>query len=363
MAFGFFKKKQKDTTDNRYTTLKIREVVPIAKEAVNLIFEKPEEDFNYQPGQFITLIDEVNGEKIRRAYSLCTSPFLDEYPAVTVKRVPNGRMSNHINSTYKAGQEVEVMKPMGMFTTTFDAQATRKAVFFGGGSGITPLMSLMRTILAKEPNSNVTLIYGNRSEEYIIFKDLLNELMSQYSGRFQVIHILEEDPNGLAAIKGRPSPGIISDLISSREHVGGEYYICGPQPMMDVTMEGLKLAGVNESSIRMESFEAGKTSPKEIIDTPTASSGVSEVTILLDGEEYVVPVKRSNAILEIAMDQGLDMPYSCQSGLCTACRGKCTEGDISIDDAEGLSQAELDEGYRLLCIGKPLTEKVRVEIG
>ncbi len=363
MAFGFFKKKQKESPDTRYTTLTIKEVVPIAKEAVNLVFEKPDGAFDYQPGQFITIIDTVNGEKIRRAYSLCSTPFLDEHPAVTVKRVPDGRMSNHINSNYKAGQQVEIMKPMGMFTTTFDPSANRKTVFFGGGSGITPLMSLIRTILAKEPNSHVTLVYGNRSEAYIIFKDLLAEMADQYSDRLQVIHILEDDPTGFAAIKGRPSPGIISDLITEKRLTDSEFYICGPQPMMDVTKEGLVLAGVKEASIRMESFEAGKTSPKELIDTPTSSTGVSEVTILLDGEEYMVPVKMNNAILETAMDQGLDMPYSCQSGLCTACRGKCTEGNISIDEAEGLSQDELDQGYRLLCIGKPLTDKVRVEIG
>jgi len=363
MAFGFFKKKQKEDSDIRYTTLKIKEVIPIAKDAINLVFEKPDEPLDYQPGQFITIIDEVNGQKIRRAYSLCSSPYLDAHPAVTVKRVPDGRMSNHIHTTYKAGQEVEVMKPMGMFTTTIDASAKRKAVFFGGGSGITPLMSLIRSILTQEPNSQATLVYANRSEEYIIFKDLLKDLVGEYSDRFQVIHILEDDPKGFGDVIGRPNEQMICEMMQQRNLIDAECYICGPQPMMDVTMAGLKLAGVKESAIRMESFVAGKTSPKELVDAPSVSTGVSQVTIFLEGEEYVVPVKRNQAILEIALDQGLDMPYSCQSGLCTACRGKCTEGDISTEDAEGLSQSELDEGYRLLCIGKPLTDKVRVEIG
>lgn len=363
MAFGFFKKKQQQETDVRYTTLKIKEVIPIAKDAVNLVFEKPETEFSYLPGQFITLIDEVNGQKIRRAYSLCSSPFLDEYPAVTVKRVADGRMSNHIHSSYKAGRSVEVMKPMGQFVTTFDSNVRRKMVFFGGGSGITPLMSLIRSLLSQEPNSQAMLVYANRSEPYIIFKELIAELATQYGDRFQVIHILEEDPAGFAAFTGRPNEQLISQLMQEKGLTDAECFICGPQPMMDVTMAGLKLAGVKETAIRMESFVAGKTSPKELADAPSGAAGVSQVTILLEGEEYVVPVKMGHAILETALDQGLDMPYSCQSGLCTACRGKCTEGDISTDDAEGLSPSELSEGYRLLCIGKPLTDKVRVEIG
>lgn len=339
----------------------IREVVPIAKDAVNLVFEKPSAPFDYQPGQFITIIDEVNGQKLRRAYSLCSTPFLDEYPAVTVKKVPDGRMSNYINEGYKAGQVIEVMEPMGMFTTQFDESKARKAVFIGGGSGITPLISLIRSILHKEPKSEVVLIYGNRSVEYIIFKDLISKLQADFNGRFKVIHMLEEDTGGFADIKGRPSPGIISDVVETNNLSGAEYYLCGPQPMMDATMEGLKLAGISSDAIRMESFVVGKTSPN--LEEKQDANSASQVTILLDGDEFVIPVKMNQCILETGLAQGLDMPYSCQSGLCTACRGKCLEGEISIDDAEGLSQEELDEGYRLLCVGKPLTPTVKVEIG
>jgi ring-1,2-phenylacetyl-CoA epoxidase subunit PaaE len=361
MAFGLFKKKKKEVNDERYTTLVIKEVVPIAKDAVNLVFEKPASKFEYQPGQFITIIDEVNGQKIRRAYSLCSTPFLDEFPAVTVKRVADGRMSNHINDHFKAEQSVTVMEPMGIFTTTFEASNARKLVFIGGGSGITPLISLLRSVLYKEPNSQVALIYGNRKEEFIIFKNELTELERANQGRFKLIHVLEEDPNGFASIKGRPSPGIINDILTSNDLLGAEYFLCGPQPMMDATVEGLKLAGVSEKSIRMESFEAGKTSPK--LDTDQSGASESQVTVVLDGDEYEVTVKMDQSILEKGLAEGLDMPYSCQSGLCTACRGKCLEGDISTDDAEGLSQDELNEGYRLLCVGKPLTPVVKVEIG
>ena len=170
MAFGLFKKKKK--TDDRYQMMTIKEVVKVATDAVNLVFEKPT-NFQYEPGQFITIIDEVNGKKIRRAYSLCTTPFDDEHPAVTVKRVPGGAMSNHLNDNINTGDQLEVMEPMGMFTTEYNDTKSRKAVFFGGGSGITPLISIIRSMLIKEPLSSAVLVYGNRSEEYIIFKDCL----------------------------------------------------------------------------------------------------------------------------------------------------------------------------------------------
>ena len=164
MAFSLFKKK-KNKKDERYQTLSVKEVVHVAKDAVNLVFDKPA-SFDYEPGQFITIIKEVNGKKIRRAYSLCTTPFEDPNPAVTVKRVEGGAMSNDLNDNVKAGDTVEIMEPMGVFTTSYSDITERNTVFFGGGSGITPLMSILRSVLLKEPNSKATLVYGNRSEEY-----------------------------------------------------------------------------------------------------------------------------------------------------------------------------------------------------
>ncbi len=190
---------------------------------------------------------------------------------------------------------------------------------------------------------------------------MLDELTKKYEGRFQVIHLLEKDENNIAEIEGRPSPGIVSSLVGDKGLTDGEFYVCGPQPMMDVVKQGLELAGVPNDNIRIESFEAGKTSPKEIIAEENGQG--SEVTILLDGEEFVISVPKDQPILETGLDAGLDMPYSCQSGLCTACRGKCLEGEITTDEVEGLSEEELDEGYRLLCIGKPAADKIKVEIG
>lgn len=357
MAFSLFKKK-KSKKDERVQKLTIKEVVKVAKDAVNVVFERPDH-FEYQPGQFITLIDTVEGKKIRRAYSLCTTPVEDENPAVTIKRVENGAMSNHVNDTYQAGHQVEVMEPMGMFTTTYAKENQRKIVLFGGGSGITPLMSILRTVLAEEPNSEVVLVYGNRNESFIIFNDLIGQLENKYKGRFKAIHILEE---GEADYTGRPTADLVKSICEQEGcNEDTEFFICGPQPMMDVVSEGLTASGIKSPQIAIESFEAGKTSPIET--SAQASDEESEVSILLDGEEYSMTVSKNIPILDTALENNLDMPYSCQSGLCTACRGKCLEGKISIEEAEGLSQDELDDGYVLTCVGKPLTDKVRVEMG
>ncbi len=364
MAFGLFKKKKKEDTDDRYHQLKIKEVRQVAKDTVNLIFEKPTKAFNYKPGQFITIIEKVNGKKVRRAYSLCSSPYLDEHPIVTVKRVTGGVMSNHINDEFAVGQLIEVMEPMGLFTTDFDESKTRNAVFFGGGSGITPLYSIMRSMLAKEPNCQVTLIYGNQNEEYIIFKKELEELDQQHEN-FTLLHVLEESEDKSTKHKGKPTHEMVTS-ISSELGVdqNTEFFVCGPEGMMEVVVDGLKKAGMEDHQIKMESFEAGKTSPQEIIDPEAPSTKtVSELTMVLDGESYSLTLDKSRPILEQALENDIDMPYSCQSGLCTACRSLCVEGEISIDDAEGLTQEELDEGYVLTCVGKAISDHVKIEVG
>lgn len=356
MAFGLFKKK-KGSTDDRYQKLTIREVVHIAKDAVNLVFEKPTQ-FEYDPGQFLTIIEEVEGKKIRRAYSLCTTPFEDEHPAVTVKRVPGGAMSNFLNEKVSKGDVLEVMEPMGMFTTVYKESNNRHAVFFGAGSGITPLISIIRSVLLKEANSKVALVYCNRSSEYIIFKELLAVLKDKYAGRFELVQVLEE---GDADHSGRLSNELVAEVCKSLNcNNESEFYICGPQPMMDIASAGLANAGFASESVRMESFDASKTPEQE---EKKESTSESVATIILDGEEFEIKVKKNASVLDAALDNDLDMPYSCQSGLCTACRGKCLEGEISTDEAEGLSQEELEEGFVLTCVGKPISSHVKVEMG
>lgn len=362
MVFGLFGKK-KEKVDDRYFHLNLKDVVIVAKDAVNLVFDRPD-NFEYQAGQFITIIDTVAGKKVRRAYSLCTSPFTDKEIAVTVKRVEGGILSNHINDSFKKGHEVEIMEAMGNFTTTFDSNQKRNIVLFGGGSGITPLYSIIKSVLHEEPTSTLTLVYGNRSSEFVIFHDELIAL-AESEARFTFIQILEDDSKKEAQYTGRPTKEMISSLVNEREMKdANEFFICGPAPMMEVVKSGLLQSDIQESKIRIESFEAGVTSPIKVDKNAEQSvDGGCEVSIELDGESHVIQVTKSRGVLEQALEKGLDMPYSCQSGLCTACRGKVVEGSIDTSEAEGLSPEELEEGYVLTCVGKVTSDKVKIEMG
>ena len=344
--------------------LKVKDIVRETEDAVSVYFHHPSEGkIEYQPGQFFTLIFNINGEEVRRAYSLCTSPFTDEFPAVTVKRVEAGRMSGFINSSLKPGDMVEVLAPKGSFTTTFEPNRKRRVVFFGGGSGITPLMSLAKSILHQEPESEVLLVYANRNEHSIIFKAQLEDLENRYKNRFRVIHILEAPRDPWSGLMGLLSAEKVKAILADFSHdafKNEEYFICGPEAMMDVVISSLKALDIPADKIRKESFfntSAPQASPAEELLREY------EVKVIYDSEEHVFPVKPDETILDAALDRDIELPYSCRSGLCTACRGKCLSGKVLLDEKEGLSEREMQEGYVLTCVGHPLTPDVVIEIG
>lgn len=369
MVFGLFKKKNKESkksSGQRYFNLTVKEVVKVTSDAVNIVFDNPGGDFHYEPGQFITLILTIDGKKIRRAYSLCTTPGVDEFPAVTVKRVEGGLMSNYVNDKVNAGDTIEVMEPMGMFTAEYNRESERHIVLLGGGSGITPLISVMKGIISREPKSRVSLVYANRNEESIIFKNELDKIQSENSDRIQIIHSLDGPSDSWDGHSGLLNNDKLKTILGELPQGDNEntiYYTCGPEPLMDIVFSTLNEMGVPDERRNRESFVAGTTSPGEIIDADDVSGDPKEVKLILDGQEYAFQVPPGKPILEAALESDIDMPYSCQSGLCTACRGKCLSGKVTTEDADGLSQDELDEGYVLTCIGKPLTDDVVVEIG
>ncbi len=373
MVFGLFKKKDKGKgessapKDNRYLQMTVKEIVKVTNDAVNVIFEKPEEVFNYLPGQFITLIFTIEGKKVRRAYSLCTTPGVDEFPAVTVKKVPGGLASNFINDQLRVGEEVEVMEPMGMFTTEYMVENERHLILIGGGSGITPLYSIIKATLAREPKSIVSLVYANRNEDSIIFREELEKLERDQKGRFKLVHTLDK-PTGdwtgyTGLLNNEKLKGIFTEL-PKHEASKTEYFTCGPQPLMDLVFDTLNELEIPLEYRYRESFVAGKTSPDSIIsDGDDSAEKERSVKVTIDGDNYEFNVPAGKSILDAGLEADIDMPYSCQSGLCTACRGKCTSGKVSVEDADGLSQQELSEGYVLTCIGRPLTDDVEIEIG
>ncbi|WP_422360378.1 2Fe-2S iron-sulfur cluster-binding protein [Reichenbachiella sp.] len=365
MAFGFFKKKKKkENTDSRYINLTVKEVVKETNDAVTLVFEQPENgDLSYQPGQFITLILTINGKKVRRAYSLCSAPSLGELPAVTVKAVDGGIMSNYINTEVKTGDVIQIMEPMGSFVLDI-APSNKKQVFlFGGGSGVTPLMSIAKSLLKNETESRVSLVYANRDIDSIIFKSVIESLQEEYKERLDVVHFLETPPAEWSGHVGYMTKEKISEIITElkgEEYSDFSFMTCGPEPLMNIVWETLEELKIPEDKKFKESFVAGNTSPSAII---ADANGAKEVTILLEGEEYTYEVPANKTILEAGLDRNIDMPYSCQSGLCTACRGKCLQGTIKMDEDDGLSDEEKSEGYVLLCVGHPESDDVKVEIG
>ncbi|MCE7994349.1 MAG: ferredoxin--NADP reductase [Roseivirga sp.] len=371
MAFGLFKKKKEAASEapkkSGYINLKIKEVVNEIDDAISIHFEQPAAgDIQYQSGQFFTVIADINGKEQRRAYSLCSSPFVDANPAVTVKRVQGGLMSNYLNDNARAGQELRLMEPIGNFTTTFDGSNARHIVLFGGGSGITPLISIAKSALDQEPNSKVSLIYANQNIDSVIFRATLDQMVSESNGRFALVHVLENAPEGMECTTGWLTEQIIKESLGQLPQEvaeGTEYFMCGPGPMMDIVESSLSNLGIDKAQVHKESFTTTLDSKDEAASEASDEIIAREVTVIYDDEEFKYTVEPGETILEKGLDEDIDLPFSCQSGLCTACRGKCVSGKVKMDEDEGLSEAEMDEGYVLPCVSHPLTADVVIEIG
>lgn len=372
MAFGLFKKSEKrEEAHNgpKYYDLVVKEIIHETREAILLVFRQPSGGkINYKSGQFLTLLSTIQGKEVRRAYSLCSSPFVDEDLAVSVKRVENGMMSNWLPDNLKPGDTLKVMEPMGQFVTDYSKDKKRHLIMFAGGSGITPMMSILKSILSQEPDSICTLIYCNRDVDSIIFKSTLDKLQTEDEGRLHVIHILDNAPMNWQGYSGLLNHEMLKKLLERIPDWGVDkttFLMCGPEGMMKNVDTLLALQNISKDKIFKESFVAGvlDKDKKEISAETSGANVAHEVTIRYDGQEYKVLVQPNRFILETALDQGIDLPYSCQSGLCTACRGKALSGKVKLDEEEGLSQSERNEGYVLTCVGHPLTDDVVIEIG
>ena len=368
MAFGLFKKKEKQEkkSGSHYFDLTVKEIRKETKDAITLVFEQCDPPISYESGQFLTLIANIDGKEVRRAYSLCTSPFVEMDLAVTIKRVENGLMSNWLPDHLKEGDTLKVMEPMGHFTTAYHVDKKRHLVLFAGGSGITPMLSIIKSLLIKEPKSIVSLIYANRDIDSIIFKDELEQWQIQYSGRLHVIHVLDNAPMNWQGYSGLLNHTMLTELFERIPEWGKEdtfYLMCGPEGMMKNVESLLGQRNIEKEKIFKESFVQGTLKPSPSAQPLEGEKKAHDVTILYDGQEIKITVEPGRKILETALDLGYDLPYSCQSGLCTACRGRAISGKVKLDEEDGLTPAELAEGYVLTCVGHPLTDDVIIEIG
>ncbi len=353
---------------NRYF-LKVKDVTPETPDALTITFWHPlSEVIRYQPGQFLTFLLNVNGQKIRRSYSMSSSPHVDASLSVTVKRLPGGLASNYLADKVKADSIIESLEPMGNFVPRLDPNNHRLIVLIGAGSGITPLFSMLKSILHVEPNSRIWLIYGNRTENSIIYKQHLDAMAQVYAKRLQITHVLSQPTANWTGLTGRVNQHTLTRLLENvpiTELQGADFYLCGPDGLMDETRRALAVLGVTSERVHKESFltAPAETHVGEVTEEPEGEgSGTPEVTVLYEGTEYKFAVGPHQTILEAALDLDIDLPYSCQAGMCTACLGKCVSGKVTLDEEDGLTDAELKAGYLLTCVAHPVGSGVVIEI-
>jgi ring-1,2-phenylacetyl-CoA epoxidase subunit PaaE len=346
----------------QFHELTVEAVKRETSEAVSVALQIPAELkdlFSYKAGQYLTFKFNINGEELRRSYSLCSSPVSDELHTVAVKQVVDGRVSTYINTQLRAGDKVWCMPPMGSFTVQSNTPE-KHFVAFAAGSGITPVISILKTTLLKESGSKFTLFYCNKTSESTIFREELDALVQANSGRLTVQHLLSgtDDSNRMNADKWKKL--INTDLSLLK---GSEFFICGPEPMIHEVSDTIQTFGVSKEKIRFELF----TTPAESNDLPAAIpeeevfNGTAIVTIIMDEEETEIELQQSgSSVLEAAMDAGVDAPFSCQGGVCATCRAKVTSGKIVMDSNMALTDEEVEEGYVLTCQSHPASANVVV---
>ena len=352
---------------SRFHTVKVKDVIQETADTVSLSFDIPSDlisDFNFKQGQYITVKFDINGEELRRSYSICSSPVGENELRVAIKKVANGRVSTFLNDNVKAGDSIDIMVPMGNFYSEMNADNKKHYVLFAGGSGITPIFSILKTVLNAEPNSSISLFYANNDQASIIFKEQIEKLEASNTDRFKVYHILNDAPaenNDL--FKGLMTIDKCNTLLSKyiEPSTNNEFFVCGPGAMMDNVASALKAANINEEQIHIEYFTASESTLQEATDQDTSEEVAGcNVTFIIDGEENNTILENEETLLEAANRLELDPPYACESGSCCTCKALLEEGEVHMTVNLGLSKKEVKKGYILTCQSKPTTSSVKV---
>ncbi len=365
-----------------FYTLTVKQITPEATDTITLEFDIPEElhaIFAYKQGQYITLRLEKDGQEVRRSYSMSSSP-LENRLAVTVKKVPGGQVSTFLHDTIKAGDTLEVAAPDGRFYNVLNPEKRRTYYFFGSGSGITPLMSILRTVLEAEPMSAIFLLYGSRNEEDIIFRDVLEQLSQRYVGQLHVEHILSQPKKEASAGTGlfglfkksttnwkgrigRIDARAVGSFLDENMPHGPEsdcfYYVCGLGNMTDGVKTALLGRDITAKQIHTEHFVNAHHVPGDI-DVTANPSGAKRVIVHLKGERTEWDVPEGATILDVLVKAKLDPPYSCTAGACSTCMAKVLKGKVTMDACYALDDDEVKGGYILTCQSKLDTQVVEV---
>lgn len=355
-----------------FHTLTIADVRKETPECISVSFRVPEtlqEAFDYKQGQNITLRTMLNGEEVRRSYSICSSPFDNEL-RVAIKAVEAGIFSSWANNQLKKGDVMEVLPPTGRFFTELNPTHKKQYLAIAAGSGITPILSIIKTTLATEPQSRFTLIYGNRNRASIIFKEQLEAIKNRYMDRFTLHHILSREKTDAAVNHGRIDAAKCTQLekLVDMAHAD-EIFICGPETMIFSVKDWLEEKGVDKRRIHFELFSSpGAVGPKSGVGTLAShvsrltSDKASKVTVKLDGIAFDFELRYDGQpILDAALQQGADLPFACKGGVCATCRAKLVEGEVEMDINYALEPEEMEQGYILTCQSHPRTEKVVVD--
>jgi len=349
---------------SRFHSLTIKEVTQETADCVSIAFQIPanlSNDFKYLQGQYITFKLNVEGQEIRRSYSVCSSPLTDADLRVAVKKVKNGKGSTFLNEHIKAGDVLEVMTPMGNFYTPMNAANKKEYILFAGGSGITPMLSIIKSVLKAEPLSTIQLFYGNENEASIIFKQQLASLEQEAAGKLKVHHILNQAESAHDPIyKGIMTTEKVAALMSNFVKVNSntEIFICGPTPMMQNVEQTLQNLNVPKVQVHLEYFTAPVDAAA--VAEPIGAKKAS-LTIILDGDEVVTDLLPDETILEAALRINLDAPYACQGGSCCTCRALLVEGKVEMKVNYALLDAEVKQGFILTCQSHALTDTIVVD--
>lgn len=349
----------------KFHALRVADVRQETEDTVSVAFEIPADllsDYVYKAGQYLTLRTIINGEDTRRSYSICKAPFENEW-RVAIKRIEDGLFSSWATTGLKSGDVLDVMTPMGHFVLTPDATAHKSYVLFAAGSGITPIIAIAKAILSEEPESNVTLVYGNKGFASIIFREELEGLKNNYMDRFRLIHVLSRESLGNALQKGRIDREKVDKLCKAffnGQTIDG-VFVCGPEQMIHAVKDGMMAFGVDERNIHFELFAT--SIPKRTVEKTTSDEpGIaSNVSIIIDGDQIDLALtSNGETILDAAHRAGADLPFACKGGVCCTCKAKILEGSASMDVNYALEKDELEAGYILTCQAHPTSEKLIV---
>lgn len=352
---------------SKFHKLTVAEVRQETRDAIAVRFDVPEalrESFRFKHGQYLTLRATVDGEDLRRSYSICSGVQENEL-RVAIKRTAGGAFSGWANESLRAGMAIEVMPPMGQFNVAIDPASTRSYLGIAAGSGITPILSIAKTTLFSEPNSSFTLVYGNRSSSSMIFREELADLKDQYRNRLNLVYVMSREQQDIDLFNGRISGEKVEQLLDGWLDVADHdiAFICGPETMMREVSEALQGRGMPKSSIKFELFAASApTRSRAAASERITQRQECEVTVIVDGTHRSFSMEREKeSLLDAGLKHGIDMRFSCKGGVCSTCRAKVVEGRVEMDVNFALEDYEIARGFVLTCQSFPVTDRVVID--